>query len=80
MKTADLDIEFGRGLRHEAEVLEMASKHGIIMSEGDSYWINGEFFKNQIEAEEYLKIKNSVADELVTALRNQLFEMTPKDE
>lgn len=80
MKTADLDIEFGRGLRHEAEVLEMASKHGIIMREGDSYWINGEFFKNQIEAEEYLKIKNSVADELVTALRNQLFEMTPKDE
>ncbi|XP_020267123.1 DNA repair protein recA homolog 2, mitochondrial isoform X4 [Asparagus officinalis] len=80
MKTADLDIEFGRGLRHEAEVLEMASKHGIAMREGDGYWINGNFFENQIKAEVYLKEKIEVADELVAALRSQLFEMVPEDE
>ena len=79
MKTADLVIEFGGGLRHEAEVLEMACKHGIVMREGDGYWIHEDFFCSQIEAEAYLAKKNGVAGELVTALRNQLFEMKPKD-
>ena len=79
MKTADLDIEFGRGLHHEAEVFEMACKHGIVMREGDGYWINGDFFQSRIEAEACLARKNGVAAELVTALRSQLFGMEPRD-
>jgi len=47
MKTA-LDIEFARGLRQEAEVLEMACTHGIVVREGNGYWINGDFFQSQI--------------------------------
>lgn len=79
MKTADLDLEFGRGFRHEAEILEIASKHGVIMREGDGYWINGDYFKSQGEAEAYLATKSAVADELANALRNQLFEMAANE-
>ncbi|KAJ6808872.1 DNA repair protein recA-like protein 2, mitochondrial isoform X1 [Iris pallida] len=41
LKMASLDIEFGRGVRWEVEVLEMACKHGLVMREGNGYWIKG---------------------------------------
>ncbi|XP_010907253.1 DNA repair protein recA homolog 2, mitochondrial isoform X2 [Elaeis guineensis] len=75
MKKASLDIGFGRGICHEAEVLEMASERGIVSREGKGYLIKGEFLKDQQEAEQFLEKNNTVADELVHALRNQLFQI-----
>nr|CAD1828377.1 unnamed protein product [Ananas comosus var. bracteatus] len=75
MKKATLDIQFGKGICHEAEILEMASLHGIILREGGGYWIKGSFFKDQAEAEHFLSENSTVADELVNNLRSQLFEM-----
>ncbi|KAJ6794359.1 DNA repair protein recA-like protein 2, mitochondrial isoform X1 [Iris pallida] len=75
LKMASLDIEFGRGVRWEVEVLEMACKHGLVMREGNGYWIKGDFFQSQTEAEEYLLEYNNVADELVSLLRDQLFRL-----
>lgn len=73
LKKVDLEIEFGKGFRHEAEILVMALDHGIIIREGDGCWIEGKFFKNKEEAEGYLAENNVVMDELVNKLRYQLF-------
>ncbi|XP_072996323.1 DNA repair protein recA homolog 2, mitochondrial [Typha latifolia] len=76
MRKANLDIRFGRGICHEAEVLEMASSRGIIVREENGYWMKGKFFKDQLEAEQFLVENSAVTDELVGVLREQLFEMT----
>ncbi|XP_072974921.1 DNA repair protein recA homolog 2, mitochondrial isoform X2 [Typha angustifolia] len=76
MRKANLDIRFGRGICHEAEVLEMASSRGIIVREENGYWMKGKFFEDQLEAEQFLVENSAVTDELVGVLREQLFEMT----
>ncbi|XP_077242585.1 RECA homolog 3 [Tasmannia lanceolata] len=74
MKKADLDIGFGKGICLESEVLEMASKHGVILKTGNGYHIDGENFKDKSEAVDYLSENGEIVDELVMVLRNQLFE------
>ncbi|XP_010938657.1 DNA repair protein recA homolog 2, mitochondrial isoform X1 [Elaeis guineensis] len=78
MKKATLDLGFGRGICLEAEVLEMATKHGLVLREGTGYWIEGEFLKDQQEAELFLEKNNAVVDEFVRTLRNQLFQSGTK--
>lgn len=79
MKTADLEIEFGRGFRVEAELLKMACEHGLVMREGDGFWINGKFFDNRLDAENFIASDNGVSDELIAELRIRLFNMKAKD-
>ncbi|KAJ0978924.1 hypothetical protein J5N97_014398 [Dioscorea zingiberensis] len=74
MKKAMLAIGFGRGIFREAEILELASNHGILLREGSGYWISGEYFKDDQEAQHYLAENKHVQDELVNTLRTQLFE------
>ncbi|WOL13713.1 hypothetical protein Cni_G22491 [Canna indica] len=73
MKKANINIRFGKGFCREAEILEMASKHRIIMKEGNGFWIKGQFFKDHLAAEQYLAANNGVAGEFVDLLRDQLF-------
>ncbi|MQL72401.1 hypothetical protein Taro_004731 [Colocasia esculenta] len=73
MKKADLHVEFGRGIRHEAEILEIASQYGIVSREQNGYWIQGEYLRDKLEAEQYLAENDSLADELTRTLRSQLF-------
>lgn len=73
LKKVDLEIEFGRGFRHEAEILPMALHHRIIPVEGDGFWIEGKFFQSMQEAEMYLADNHNVMEELVNNLRNRLF-------
>ncbi|KAF8395778.1 hypothetical protein HHK36_019729 [Tetracentron sinense] len=51
MKKAELEIRFGRGICCESEVLDMACKHGVILTEGNKYYIEGEVLNDKHEAE-----------------------------
>ncbi|KAF5938186.1 hypothetical protein HYC85_025692 [Camellia sinensis] len=73
MKKAELGIKFGRGICCESEVLELACDHGIIMKEGNNFFIEGEVLKNKQEAERYLAENNGVLDKIVNSVRSQLF-------
>ncbi|CAA6663577.1 unnamed protein product [Spirodela intermedia] len=75
MRKAELCLEFSRGIRHEAEILEMASHYGVILRERNGYWIQGEFLRDKAEAEKYIAQNSNLADELVSTLRSQLFEL-----
>ncbi|XP_068662464.1 DNA repair protein recA homolog 2, mitochondrial isoform X2 [Aristolochia californica] len=76
MRKAELDICFGKGICREAEVLELACKHGVISKEGNIYYIDGETFRDKLEVEQYLAVNDGVLDELVRHLRIQLFGMS----
>ncbi|XP_020686160.1 DNA repair protein recA homolog 2, mitochondrial-like isoform X1 [Dendrobium catenatum] len=78
LKKVDLEIEFGRGFRSEAEILAMALDHGIIIRKGGGYWIKRKFFKHKQEVECFLAENSDVTEELVNRLKNQLFEKEQK--
>ena len=50
MNSAELGIDFGKGLHFEREVLELALEHGLVLKEGNSYYIEGEIFNSEQSA------------------------------
>ncbi|KAK7837898.1 dna repair protein reca like protein 2 [Quercus suber] len=74
MKKAELGIQFGRGFCCEAEVLELACEHGVIVREGSNYLIEGKLFGGKHEAEQFLVENDGILDKIVLILRRQLFE------
>lgn len=75
MRTAELDIQFGRGICPESEVLEMGCQHGVILKEGNSYFIEGNVLNSKAEAESYLSQNEEVLNIVVKTLRDQLFHI-----
>lgn len=75
MKTAELDIHFGRGICPEHEVLDMACEQGVISKEGNSYFIDGNVLNSRMEAECYLSQNEEVLSKVVKTLRDQLFQI-----
>ncbi|KAH7853733.1 hypothetical protein Vadar_006055 [Vaccinium darrowii] len=73
MKKAELAINFGRGIRCESEVLDLACEHGVIVEEGNNFLIEGDVVKNRKEAERYLAKNDVVFDTIVKSLRWRLF-------
>ncbi|GAB2295573.1 hypothetical protein Dimus_029734 [Dionaea muscipula] len=74
MKKAELGILFGKGIHCEPEVLELALEHGLILKEGNSYFIEGEVFSDEQAVERYLVENVEVLDKIVKDLRSQLFD------
>ncbi|XP_031102819.1 DNA repair protein recA homolog 2, mitochondrial [Ipomoea triloba] len=74
MANAELRIEFGRGICDEVEeALELACEHGVILQEGNGYFIEGEVLNSKEEAEAYLAENDGALDQVIKSLRAQLF-------
>lgn len=76
-KKAELEIQFGRGICRESEVLDLACEHGLIIKEGSTYFLGGSrgtAFDDKQAAQQYLAEHYNVVDKLVADLRMQLFE------
>nr|GME21230.1 DNA repair protein recA homolog 2, mitochondrial [Ipomoea batatas] len=74
MANAELRIEFGRGICDEVEeALELACEHGVILREGNGYFIEGEVLNSKEEAEAYLAENDGALDQVIKSLRAQLF-------
>lgn len=74
MKSTDLEINFGTGLRFETEVLELGLERGLIIKEGNSYFIEGEVLSSEQAAERYLTENEVVLEKVVMDLRRRLFD------
>lgn len=74
MKSAELGINFGKGLCFEPEVLQMALDHGLILKEGNGYFIEGEVLDSEQAAERYLAENKEVLEKVVMDLRRRLFD------
>lgn len=73
-KRVEMEIEFGRGLCREAEVLKLACENQIILNEGGSYFIEGEVVHCESDAEQYLRDNEYVFETIISKLRSHLFK------
>lgn len=80
MKKAELEIEFGKGISRASDILELACEHGIVLKEGSCYFIDGEVCNSKLQAETYLIQNERICDNLVKALRRQLFRVDEDSE
>ncbi|XP_010558226.1 PREDICTED: DNA repair protein recA homolog 2, mitochondrial isoform X2 [Tarenaya hassleriana] len=75
VKKANLGIHFGHGFYIEREVVELACEHGVMIQEGNSYFVEGEVINGRETAEKYLMENGEVLDAVVKILRRKLFNM-----
>ncbi|XP_023731698.1 DNA repair protein recA homolog 2, mitochondrial [Lactuca sativa] len=80
MKKAELEIEFGRGISRASEVLQLGCEHGVVLKEGNSYFIDGEVVNGKMQAETYLIQNTLICDKLVKTLRRHLFRIEQDSE
>lgn len=74
LKIAQLAIKFGKGISCESEVLDLACEHGIIIKDGNNFYISKHVFKSKNEAECYLAENEAVLDRIMQFLRSKLFQ------
>ncbi|KAH9299046.1 hypothetical protein KI387_030728, partial [Taxus chinensis] len=73
LKTAEFELEFGRGISSEGEVLDLGCKHGFVTKTGSLYRVNGQHFNGKENAKEYLRENPKICYELISKLREKLY-------
>ncbi|KAJ7541696.1 hypothetical protein O6H91_10G071300 [Diphasiastrum complanatum] len=81
-KTAEFELEFGRGISKEAEVLDLSVKHGLLQKSGNWYVYAGDNIANGKEnAKKYLREHQETFNALTENLRELLLvHATSSDE
>lgn len=72
-RTAEFELEFGRGISCEAEILELGCKIGLVSKSGAFYRINEEHLRGKEAAKGYLREHLDVRDELLRKIREANF-------
>lgn len=72
-KTADFEIEFGKGISKEGEIIDFALKYGFLGKSGSWYSYDGENIANGKENfKRYLREHNDLRDTLLANIREKL--------
>lgn len=77
-RTAQFELEFGKGICQEAEVIELGCKHKLITKSGCFYNLNGKNYHGKDALKRYLAENGSVKDELMVKLREKLIKCEPE--
>jgi len=72
-KTAEFELEFGRGISCEAEILDLGCKCGVVSKSGTFYRINGVHYHGKEAAKKYLRENHDVRNELFRKIREANF-------
>ncbi|XP_004488062.1 DNA repair protein recA homolog 3, mitochondrial-like isoform X2 [Cicer arietinum] len=70
-KTAQFELEFGKGISREAEVIELSIKHKLVKKSGSFYEYNGRNFHGKDALKNFLANSGGL-QELTTKLREKL--------
>lgn len=68
-RNAEFELEFGRGISCEAEILELGSQCGLVSKSGAFYRINEEHLRGKETAKKYLREHHDVRDDLLRKIR-----------
>ncbi|CAN6447821.1 unnamed protein product [Victoria cruziana] len=81
-KTAQFELEFGKGINRESEILELGCKHKIIRKAGAYYTLNDQTLHGKDNFKRFLIEHEDVREELLMKLREKLLhsEDEKKDE
>lgn len=72
-KTIQLELEFGKGISRDSEVIDLGSKHNLITKAGGSYYsIGGLKFNGKDAIKRYFHENEGVREELIMKLREML--------
>ena len=71
-RTAEFDIEYGKGISREGEILDLGVKHGLLAQSGSWFAFQGKNFANGREAaKKYLQEHRDMADSLVVSIKEK---------
>nr|KYP62268.1 hypothetical protein KK1_016795 [Cajanus cajan] len=76
-KTAQFELEFGKGISREAEIIELSIKYKIIRKSGSFYEYNGQNFHGKDALKRFLADTDGV-QELATKLREKILNADPE--
>ncbi|KAK9098691.1 hypothetical protein Syun_025736 [Stephania yunnanensis] len=72
-KTAQFELEFGKGISRESELVELGCKHKFITKAGGAFYnFNGQSFRGKDAVKRYLAENDDIREELMNKLRNKL--------
>ncbi|CAM6026665.1 unnamed protein product [Sphagnum balticum] len=76
-KTAEFDIEFGKGISREGEILDLGVKHHLLKLSGSWYSYEEKNFANgKDNAKKYLREHKEFSDTLFKAIKDKLLSMS----
>lgn len=76
-KTAEFELEFGKGICRESEIVELGLKHKFITKGGGAmYSYNGQSFRGKDAIKRFLSENESEQEELMMKLREKLLGET----
>lgn len=72
-RTAEFELEFGKGICRESELLELGLKHKFVTKSGLSmYGFNGQNFRGKDAIKRYLLENEADREDLITKLRQKI--------
>ncbi|RRT39682.1 hypothetical protein B296_00040829 [Ensete ventricosum] len=71
-KTAQFELEFGKGISRESEMVELGCKHEFITKRGAFYGFDGKSFRGKDALKRYLMENEGLREELTTKLREKI--------
>ncbi|GLU10059.1 hypothetical protein SLE2022_268870 [Rubroshorea leprosula] len=73
-KTAQFELQFGKGISREAEIIDLAVKHKFITKSGSFLCFNGKNIQGREAFKKFLAENDSACEELLMKLREKLLE------
>lgn len=78
-KTAQFELEFGKGICRDSEIIELGCKHKLITKGGGGYYnLNGQNLRGKDAVKRYFTENEDAREELIMKLREKL--MHPEKE
>lgn len=74
-KNAQFELEFGKGICRESELIDLGIKHKFITKSGSFYNMNGENFHGKDALKRFLSRDDSAREELTKKLREKLLNV-----
>ncbi|KAB2051160.1 hypothetical protein ES319_A12G037500v1 [Gossypium barbadense] len=79
-KNAKFELEFGRGISREGEIIDLATKHKLITKSGAFYSFNDRKLHGKEAFRRFLAENGTALEELVMKLREKLLDAESKKE
>uniref|UniRef100_A0A2P2JTF8 DNA repair protein reca n=1 Tax=Rhizophora mucronata TaxID=61149 RepID=A0A2P2JTF8_RHIMU len=79
-KTAEFELEFGKGICKESELIDLGVKHKFISKAGAYFYFKEESFRGKEGLKKFLAENDGVREELMMMLREKLLDTTVEKE